>query len=397
LRWLYAETPEERAHVERIRGAMDRFWEAFAERSEWLAGRFASHGTDEIPGWMNGILHPVSPDIAWEFGPGAAGGRHRLAFSAEGAPPLRLLTRELVSRAPAIDGWEVYPDRIAVGLSEALLLTKARTGTDVAPDARALLSPQRDGLVDVVLQVPDAPDDEDSLWGPGLLVLEGLLGERTLQEWVGAVEVTPPPSWFGRWFREARTGIPLADVPAAFAAHREKFTRDRRPWSQRLADPDVVGPIVKAEPPRADDYAAQDDLFVAQAPHVGLWMAQHRGRFAASRFSAIGEQFACLKLDAAGISDADRLAWRDRFADAVEGALGSSGLGAVTGSGTGYRYSYVDVALTDVSRAWPLLADALRTAGAPRRSWLLFFEPALRDEWLAVWPDAEPPPRPAGA
>ena len=68
-------------------------------------------------------------------------------------------------------------------------------------------------------------------------------------------------------------------------------------------------------------------------------------------------------------------------------------LGGQIGGGTGLRYSYVDLALTNVEGAMDALIPVLRAANLPRRTWLLFFDADLGDEWIPIWDDAPPPPR----
>jgi len=59
------------------------------------------------------------------------------------------------------------------------------------------------------------------------------------------------------------------------------------------------------------------------------------------------------------------------------------GVGGVVGGGTGRRYSYIDVALTDVDRAIAALKPAMRNGAIPKRAWLQFHDCEWRDEWSA--------------
>jgi hypothetical protein len=70
--------------------------------------------------------------------------------------------------------------------------------------------------------------------------------------------------------------------------------------------------------------------------------------------------------------------------------LGS--LGAVIGGGTGLRYSYIDLALTDVERAVPVIRERLQRGRIGRRCWLQFYDDALAAEWVGLWPDSPEPP-----
>ena len=90
---------------------------------------------------------------------------------------------------------------------------------------------------------------------------------------------------------------------------------------------------------------------------------------------------------------ADGLADKAAIEDAIASTLGPRQLGVQVGGGTGLRYSYVDLALTDVVLAMEALRPVLRTGKLPQRTWLQFFDADLADEWLPLWDDTPPPPR----
>jgi hypothetical protein len=79
--------------------------------------------------------------------------------------------------------------------------------------------------------------------------------------------------------------------------------------------------------------------------------------------------------------------------DALDAALRPRGLGCVVGGGTGLRYSYIDLALTDLGSAVAVVREVLRAGRLTRRSWLLFYDSEWAHEWLGVWEDSPPPPR----
>ena len=43
--------------------------------------------------------------------------------------------------------------------------------------------------------------------------------------------------------------------------------------------------------------------------------------------------------------------------------------------------------------AMDALRPVLRAGQLPKRTWLVFFDAELADEWLPLWDDAPPPPR----
>ena len=68
-------------------------------------------------------------------------------------------------------------------------------------------------------------------------------------------------------------------------------------------------------------------------------------------------------------------------------------VGCYVGGGTGLRYSYLDLALTDVARA-VVIMRVLREGNIPKRTWIQFFDTDLQTEWVGIWDDAPPPPMP---
>jgi hypothetical protein len=67
--------------------------------------------------------------------------------------------------------------------------------------------------------------------------------------------------------------------------------------------------------------------------------------------------------------------------------------GCCIGGGSGLRYSYIDLALTDLVRGVPFVREVLARLQAPPRTWLLFHDDDLAEEWVGVYPHTPAPPR----
>jgi hypothetical protein len=52
------------------------------------------------------------------------------------------------------------------------------------------------------------------------------------------------------------------------------------------------------------------------------------------------------------------------------------------------------LALVNLPRAFEVIADILRIVEIPTRSWLLFFDSELADEYVGLRPTTPPPPMP---
>lgn len=85
---------------------------------------------------------------------------------------------------------------------------------------------------------------------------------------------------------------------------------------------------------------------------------------------------------------------RDEIEAAITKALISDSLGGVIGGGTGIRYSYVDLVLTDLERAVASVRKVLREGQLPKRSWILFFDADHCGEWVGIYDDTPSPPVP---
>jgi hypothetical protein len=125
----------------------------------------------------------------------------------------------------------------------------------------------------------------------------------------------------------------------------------------------------------------------------GWWKAAHRPGFHSSRFSS-RETFAYLKIDGSeGLDPRGGFNNRGDIEDAINAALAPADAGCVIGGGTGRRYSYIDLALTDWRAALPLLRACLRQGFIPLGTWLLFFDAEWEHEWVGIYPETPAPPR----
>ena len=150
---------------------------------------------------------------------------------------------------------------------------------------------------------------------------------------------------------------------------------------------------VQLQPEPAEDYAGRGDLLVAMTHSIEVFEAAHQGGiFVSSCHSRVGEWFCYLKLDAIEVPSEHRVEFRAQFEDALNPQLLQAGVGGCIGGGSGLRYSYLDLALTDVHRAVPIIRQVLASCRAPLRSWLLFYDDELAREWVGVYQQTPEPP-----
>lgn len=56
-------------------------------------------------------------------------------------------------------------------------------------------------------------------------------------------------------------------------------------------------------------------------------------------------------------------------------------------------YCYINLALTNVPNAIPLIREVLHAGNVSARSWILFFDRDLQAEWIGIYPQSPPPSR----
>ncbi len=216
--------------------------------------------------------------------------------------------------------------------------------------------------------------------------MESLLGEEMLDKWIGYIEHET-----------------VAEFPAEAVHANQVLVRLRAiigqivnglpsaPWMGRMSNQQWS--LIKLEPKQLDDYAGRGD----QLTQISAWPELHRAlltndAFYSARFSRCGETFAYVKIDGAeGLPD-----WGFRDREDIEKsllqALESAGVGTMIGGGNGLRYCYADLALVNITKAIPIIREALARGGVSTRSWLLFADRDYSAEWIGIYPESPVPP-----
>jgi hypothetical protein len=150
--------------------------------------------------------------------------------------------------------------------------------------------------------------------------------------------------------------------------------------------------LFELEPETANDYGAQDDLVLATSMRPEMLKCFLQGMpFCSERFSRHREVFCYLKYQSEVAAPKERLAERNRFEDALGTRLAANKLGAVIGNGLGTRYTYIDLALTDLAQSLESLERLAHTVKLPEKSWLLFCESDWRERWFSIGKNAGAP------
>jgi hypothetical protein len=365
---------------------IDAWWASFAARANDIDDYFAKSGEFDIPAWMHEHLDAIDVHLMWEFGPTIKKPGHRLVITPESRRDLRPLVKQILDRAPLLERWEFYPYRLAENFEQAEAAVKGRTGGSIA---NIVFVAKANDLNKIDLQFFSSEyssDHDRQGLKDAFVATESLLGEEVLDKWIGAIEVTPLAKGI-----QGQTSIKKlkATVDELLAEVCRKlpdvpYFKSSKPfrWS-----------LFELKPKTADDYRHQLDMFVGKTAVVPMWQNAHRGEsFDSIRFSKNGETFCYIKLD--GTRGWDAVTFKDKaeIEDAIDPALRNADVGCYVGGGTGLRYSYIDLALTDVDRGVEIVKRVLRAGNIAKRSWILFFDTDREAEWIGIWDDSPPPP-----
>lgn len=386
MRWLYPDPDdrEENAARSAVLSRIGRWWEAFGEKAGEIKRSFADDSDFDIPTFMRASIEQIDQRLGWEFGPAVDGDGDRLVITPEHNLALRPLADAIIAGAPEIDGWEFFHSRPAEPSNVARAAVEAETENELGR-CRVQTSIDEMNRVGLRFAVPDAFDRELAAL-QAAIAAEALLGEEMFARWTGRIEVADKESGEG-WadLDDLRTSLfeRVAEIDADLRDTPLVKNVDRLQWS-----------LWRLSPPQKDEYPRQQDLIMGSSALDTMSACAQLGQgFDSRRYSRAGETFCFLKFDGEGRKIAARMDERKAVEAAVNEALIGAGLGVVVGTGTGKKYSYLDLALTDIEKSIAEIRKQMRAAKVANRSWLLFHDAHLSDEWVGIYGDTPPPPR----
>src|SRR5262245_35373609 len=389
MRWLFADptSADEAAHVSETIEKIDGWWTAFEAKQSKLEGVLSGKSRWKVLQYMQDHLQAIDAPHMVKVGPAANPAGHRLVLTPEANRWLRPMLRTLLERAPKLAGWEFYGYRLPQTPDEAIAAVKARLGTNIKKAVLdASVAPGR--KVNVRFGFPGQKLEDEAAREAAFVATEALLGEQVLDTWIGEIDLLEADEApcdralsldRGQAAVVALIGGLIDQLPAARACDISTGQN----WA-----------TVKLEPPQpAEDYPDRSDLIVASMGDVELIQAIHSGQpFSSACHSKIGEKFSYLKIDGVDVEEGQIVPFRSAFEDALNPLLLEANAGCCIGGGSGVRYAYIDLALTDLKRAVPIIRQSLAEQQAPIRSWLLFHDDDLAAEWIGIHPQTPPPP-----
>lgn len=388
MRWKFQDPANiaESAARQKLNNRIDHWWNEFQRRTDDLDAMFQGARDWDVVAWMESQLLEVHEDLSWEFRPSSVSGRHELAISPDQNPALVELAKQVLKRAPKVNNWQFDVYRKAIRIEDCLQRTVDATGIDLSNTTVSVHEGQAN-QIDFVFHFDRLPADEDVLFEAMLIATEMLLGEQQMMQWAGtfdAIDQVPADDAKMRFVR-------LSQVPQAFETVQENIKNrlDDEPYVNRIDQ--LQWAAFKLKPSEAIDYAGRDDLLTAMTCDPDLTAATFEAQaFASERFSRTGETFCYIKVDERGAVDSG-FAEREDMEEAIRSTLESQELGCLVGSGTGLRYTYLEVALTDLDEALMAIRETLQEGQVSRRSWVLFHDAALHNEWFPIYEGAAGP------
>lgn len=188
-------------------GAFWTWWAAARPRAEQM---IAGRSDDALIGEIGGLVSAIHPDLHWEFTAGRDS-QHLLVVSAGGVAELRSLAERWRRAGPAPDATFGYASA-RQGNPEALdgaRLSFAGHELDLAELRFGAEPDEERDCVDVTVWHPAFPGmPEDARDQVAYLSLDWLLGEDSVEVWVGVIEAATAPG-------PALTGPELAAVVGA--------------------------------------------------------------------------------------------------------------------------------------------------------------------------------------
>jgi hypothetical protein len=187
--------------------AISEFWRWFADSAERLKNLYSTNQMESLMREINREIDKVEPELAWEMGPGKKK-PYLLTISGEGDPRLRELADLIIQLAPAdLEGWELYAARPPRPAPRIVRLPESGEVFETVDWKFIPLEHPKSGRLDLVI-VDDqlVRSDRETALKAVSLYLDQLLGEDTVETWIGEFRVESAAAQGNRMYK-------MADLP----------------------------------------------------------------------------------------------------------------------------------------------------------------------------------------
>jgi hypothetical protein len=172
--------------------AIETFWNWFLANSEHLGDLYKNRNFAELTSNMNVEIDRINNQLAWEIGAGTAK-PYLLTISSEGNPDLRPIADEIIQAAPDLPNWEFYSAKPARTPSAKVTLPERKLEFDTTRWQFVPLERPELGRLDLLVLDDDlAFSERDAALKAVGIYLDQILGEDTVEEWIGHFDVETP-------------------------------------------------------------------------------------------------------------------------------------------------------------------------------------------------------------
>jgi hypothetical protein len=170
-------------------GAINAFWQWFSNHHSDIEARLDRSDTDDLTGQINAQVNALSPQLAWEIGPGLVA-PYMLVFPAEGDAARKAVVEKIMEAAPRLEGWEFHTSRPTRTFQPEVQLpgrglSFRTTGWhfELKPSATS------DRLELRIFDDELARVDEKTALTVVFILLDAVLGEDIVERWIGNIRV----------------------------------------------------------------------------------------------------------------------------------------------------------------------------------------------------------------
>ncbi|MGI4851855.1 MAG: hypothetical protein ACRYGR_07935 [Janthinobacterium lividum] len=378
--------------------AIEFWWQAFEKDQNKISDSFnpTLENNFNISSWMQEHLQNIDDDIMWEFGPGLQK-KHRLIITSESKRQLRPLIQYMLNESPDLEDWEFYEYRLPEDLNLAQQTMNIRTNWHNISNIEFELVEDKFNKIEIIYYICDSLNQEETNLYNCYILTESLLGEEILHKWIGHIDVQLKVK--KKLFRKVKIfsqSIEILKETVLKNIQEIKSDLFKDFYFMQINNREVEWCVMKSSPIEQIDYSQKNDLYISSfiLTKNDLFNALYKdyNNFSSERFSNFNEIFLYLKIDGTS-KDLNQDTFIDRVTieDMLNESLLKDKLGCVIGGSTGLKYSYIDFALTDLTKAIQVMQKILQEGKLTKRSWFLFSDDIYQSEWIGVYNDSLPP------
>jgi len=214
---------------------IESFWTWWPEAEVRIRAAIDARQLDEaLIAEISAKVQAIHAKLTWELGPGGTA-QHAFCLSSGGEPELRRLTERWFRAAPAADAfWEFHPSKPpAPGLADARLQIGEHTVPLGEMRFTVTLDPHRELMIVTSFHAAFAAMPDEMRGMATFIVLDRVLGEDTVQRWLGGIRTSVEPLENGAPFAmliEA-VGVLARDATGERFTNLEGEAPDGRPLS----------------------------------------------------------------------------------------------------------------------------------------------------------------------